>query len=60
MNLKSLTKAIQFIESNLTNEITLDDVANHVYVSSYHYQRVFSLKTGFTIGDYIRNRIFVR
>jgi len=22
-------KAIQFIESNLTNEITLDDVANH-------------------------------
>ncbi|MCL2765732.1 MAG: AraC family transcriptional regulator [Treponema sp.] len=56
MNLKSLTKAIQFIESNLTNEITLDDVANHVYVSSYHYQRVFSLTTGITIGDYIRNR----
>ena len=29
MNWQSLTKAIQFIESNLTNEITLDDVANH-------------------------------
>jgi len=56
MEWQSLTKAIQFIESNLTNEITLDDVANHIYVSSYHYQRVFSLTTGITIGDYIRNR----
>jgi len=56
MKWQSLTKAIQFIESNLTNEITLDDVANHIYVSSYHYQRVFSLTTGITIGDYIRNR----
>jgi AraC-like DNA-binding protein len=54
--IQSLTKAIQYIESNLTNEITLDDVANHVYVSGAHYQRVFSLTTGITIGDYIRNR----
>jgi len=56
MNWQSLTKAIQFIESNLTNGITLDDVANHVYASGAHYQRVFSLTTGITIGDYIRNR----
>jgi AraC-like DNA-binding protein len=56
MNWQSLTKATQFIESNLTNEITLDDVANHVYASDAHYQRVFSLTTGITIGDYIRNR----
>jgi len=56
MNWQSLTKAIQFIESNLTNEITLDDVANHVCASSAYYQRVFSLTTGITIGDYIRNR----
>jgi len=56
INWQSLTKAIQFIESNLTSEITLDDVANHVYASSAHYQRVFSLTTGITIGDYIRNR----
>jgi len=56
MNWQSLTKAIQFIESNLTNEITLDNVANHVYASGAYYQRVFSLTTGITIGDYIRNR----
>jgi AraC-like DNA-binding protein len=56
MNWQSLTKAIQFIESSLTREITLNDVANHVYVSNTHFQRVFSLTTGITIGDYIRNR----
>ena len=54
--IQSLTKAIQYIESNLTHEITVNDVANHVYASNAHYQRVFSLATGITIGDYIRNR----
>ena len=53
---QSLTKAIQFIESNLTHAITVNDVANHVYASSTHFQRVFSWTTGITIGDYIRNR----
>lgn len=54
--IQGLTKAIQYIESNLTHEITVNDIANHVYASNAHYQRVFSLATGITIGDYIRNR----
>ena len=54
--IESLTKAIQYIESNLTDEITVNDVTNHVYASGAHFQRVFSLAAGITIGDYIRNR----
>jgi len=54
--IQSLTKAIQYIESNLTHEITVNDVTNHVYTSNAHFQRVFSLAAGITIGDYIRNR----
>lgn len=54
--MQDVTKAIQYIESNLTREITVTDVANHVYASNAHFQRVFSLVTGITIGDYIRNR----
>ena len=54
--IQSLTKAIQYIESNLTNEITATEIANHVYASNAHFQRVFSLAAGITIGDYIRNR----
>lgn len=49
--IQGLTKAIQFIESNLTDDITVNDVVNHVYASNAHYQRVFSLVTGITIGD---------
>ncbi len=39
--IQGLVKAIQYIESNLTHEITVNDVANHVYASNAHYQRVF-------------------
>lgn len=54
--LKSLDQAIEYIESNLTKEITCEAVAEHVYLSSFHFQRAFSLFTGFTVGEYIRNR----
>jgi AraC family transcriptional regulator len=53
---QSLSKAIHFIENNLTNDISVDDVWNNVYASSFNFQRVFNLVTGMTIGDYIRNR----
>jgi AraC-like DNA-binding protein len=54
--IQSLSKAIHYIENNLTNDISVDDVSNHVYASSFNFQRVFNLVTGMTIGDYIRNR----
>ena len=54
--IESLTKAIHYIENNLTNEINVNDVADNVYASNDHFQRIFNLLTGITIGDYIRNR----
>lgn len=54
--IQSLSKAIHYIENNLTNDISVDDVSNHVYASSFNFQRIFNLVTGMTIGDYIRNR----
>jgi AraC-like DNA-binding protein len=54
--IQSLTRAIGYIESNLTRDISVGDVADKVYASHSHFQRVFHLATGITIGDYIRNR----
>jgi len=54
--IQSITRAISYIESNLTENITVSDVADAVYSSSSNFQRVFNLATGITIGDYIRNR----
>lgn len=52
----SLSIAIKFIESNLANAISVEDVSNEIYVSSSYFQRIFNLITGVTIGSYIRNR----
>ena len=51
-----LQKAIDYIENNLTETIDYDTVAAQSFSSSYHFQRVFSILCGFTVGEYIRNR----
>ena len=53
---RSLNKAIDYIEDNLLSELTCEGIAAQVYISIYHFQRVFSLLTGMTVGEYIRNR----
>ena len=49
-------KAIDYIENHLTEKIDYDMVAAQSFSSSYHFQRVFSILCGFTMGEYIRNR----
>ena len=54
--INGLQKAIDYIEDNLTKTIDYEKVAEQCYTSSYHFQRVFSILCGFTVGEYIRNR----
>ena len=54
--IQSLSNAIKYIESNLTDEISVDEISNHAYSSNSHFQLIFHLVTGMTVGDYIRNR----
>ena len=51
-----LQKAIDYIEEHLLEEIDYETVASQSFSSSYHFQRVFSIFCGFTVGEYIRNR----
>jgi len=53
---QSLNHAIDFMEVHLEENITCEDVAGHIYISSFHFQRIFNLLTGLTVGEYIRNR----
>lgn len=53
---QSLQSAIDFMEENLLEPINYEDVAKHIYLSSYHFHRTFSLITGITANEYIRNR----
>ena len=51
-----MQKAIDYIEANLTEEIDYEKVATKSFSSSYHFQRVFSILCGYTLGEYIRLR----
>ncbi len=51
-----MQKAIDYIEVNLTEEIDYEKVAAESFSSSYHFQRVFSILCGYTLGEYIRLR----
>ena len=54
--IQCLSKAIQYIEEHLTDNIDIDEVSSQAYASSSHFQLIFHIVTGMTIGEYIRNR----
>lgn len=54
--IKGIQRAIDYTESHLTSEIDYDAVAKEACSSSFHFQRVFSIMCGITLGDYIRMR----
>lgn len=51
-----IQNALNYIEENLTEQITIKDVAEKTYVSEFHFQRIFRGLCGLTVGEYIRNR----
>lgn len=57
MNLiEQLTRAIEYIELNLTDAEALSSVANVTSYSSYHFQRIFNYLTDMPLSEYIRKR----
>lgn len=51
-----IQRAIDYVENNLTGEICYDEAAKRACMSVFHFQRVFGLLCGMTMGDYIRAR----
>ena len=52
----AIQSAISFIEQHITDDITAEDVANHVHISSFYFQKGFSMLCGYSVTEYIRNR----
>lgn len=48
-----LRKAIDYINEHYTEQITLNDVAENVYVSSYYISRMFKKELGKNFVDYL-------
>ena len=53
---ETLNRAIDYIEDNLLDDISISEIARHVYISNEHLQRGFSALADLTISEYIRNR----
>jgi len=51
-----MNNAVNYIESNLTGEISYAHAAKIACCSTYHFQRMFSYITGVPLSEYIRRR----
>ena len=52
--------ALTYIESHLTDEMDVHNVAARAYISAFHFQRIFSALCGMPLGEYIRCRRLTR
>lgn len=51
-----IQKSIQYMEDNLQDELTLEQIAAHAGFSPYHFHRLFRKEVGINIADYLRSR----
>ncbi|MDH6602944.1 AraC family transcriptional regulator [Bacilli bacterium PM5-9] len=52
----AISEAVTFIEENITEDINVEKIANHINISPFYFQKGFTMLCGFTINEYIRNR----
>lgn len=51
-----IQRAIDYIEAHLNDELDYNVIAREGFSSAFHFQRVFSILCGYTLGEYIRYR----
>ena len=51
-----IQRALDYAEAHLTEEIDYEAVAREACSSPFHFQRMFGMLCGFSLGDYIRMR----
>lgn len=54
--LNRMNRAIEYVETHLSEEIDYEQVARIACCSTYHFQRMFSFITGVPLSEYIRRR----
>ena len=54
--LMGLQQAIDYMEEHLFQKIGAEEVADALHFSPFYFQKCFKIVTGYTIGEYLRNR----
>ncbi|MFS0577077.1 AraC family transcriptional regulator [Sporosarcina sp. 179-K 3D1 HS] len=50
--LQRMLDSIEYIESNLANDLYMEDIAATACMSKFHFQRMFHTLTGYTASEY--------
>ncbi|NLO47566.1 MAG: AraC family transcriptional regulator [Clostridiales bacterium] len=51
-----IQRCIDYIESHLTEPLSIEEIARQAFLSAAHLYRIFPYLTGLTVGRYIRKR----
>lgn len=51
-----IQQTLSYINENLNAELTVDTLAERVFLSKYHFMRLFKAQTGSTVHAYIRQK----
>ena len=54
--MEAIGAAIQYMEDHITEDISVNMIAEYVHISPFYFQKGFAMLCGFTIAEYIRNR----
>lgn len=54
--LKRMEEALEFMESKMNEPLDIEAIAKVAYSSPFHFQRMFYMLTGMTVGEYVRKR----
>lgn len=53
---KAFNDALKYIEDHIMEEISTDEVAKIAFCSKFHFLKTFTMLTGISLSEYIRNR----
>lgn len=53
---ENINNALEYINHNLENDISIDDISNVAGFSTSHFYKLFASSTGFTLKEYLRNK----
>ena len=49
--MEAIREAVDYMEAHITEEITVNDVANHVSISPFYFHKGFSMLCGYTLME---------
>lgn len=54
-NFSKMAPVLEYIQSNLSEDLSLTSISERFFISKYHLSRTFKAATGFNVVDYIIN-----